>query len=328
MKTLFPSGLFQSPIVHSVALFGDTNPDALSDFTRDRGYESLVVAMVSGTLHIALRGFKIMNPPRPAKSPGSNAVYLASGINKQDGLLLQYLPANSTTSWHYHAETTERFHLLSGSAVVSTPWGFDLDFVDNCSVTVKPFTVHQVKIGPDQDALILLEMVFTSEDVGMKDHFYVDPGESLDIHSKSGYPASALSNFYSYPFTIDGVECASMEGFLQSLKERDPDEQRRICKLTGKPAKERGNALSASRTVGDPVYWLGMTFDRCSDDFQVLLDRAYQALADVPKFQAALLASSDRLLVHTIGKKQPQTTILTELELCSRLMRLRHFLRR
>lgn len=40
----------------------------------------------------------------------------------------------------------------------------------------------------------------------------------MDIGSGTGYPSAALSNFAPHSFVIDGVECASMEGFLQSLK--------------------------------------------------------------------------------------------------------------
>ena len=40
----------------------------------------------------------------------------------------------------------------------------------------------------------------------------------MDISSGNGYPAGSLSNFAPHGFIIDGVECASMEGFLQSLK--------------------------------------------------------------------------------------------------------------
>ena len=40
----------------------------------------------------------------------------------------------------------------------------------------------------------------------------------MDIGSKSGYPAGALSNFSPHPFILDGVQCNSMEGFLQGLK--------------------------------------------------------------------------------------------------------------
>lgn len=45
--------------------------------------------------------------------------------------------------------------------------------------------------------------------------------EELDIGSGKDYPSNALSNFAPHPFIIDGVECNSMEGFLQSLKFKD-----------------------------------------------------------------------------------------------------------
>lgn len=40
----------------------------------------------------------------------------------------------------------------------------------------------------------------------------------MDIGSGNGFPAANLSNFHPHSFVIDGVECNSMEGFLQSLK--------------------------------------------------------------------------------------------------------------
>lgn len=39
----------------------------------------------------------------------------------------------------------------------------------------------------------------------------------MNISSGSSYPASSLSNFAGHRFTIDDVECYSMEGFLQSF---------------------------------------------------------------------------------------------------------------
>ena len=62
----------------------------------------------------------------------------------------------------------------------------------------------------------------------------------MDIGSGNSYPSSALSNFSPHPFVLDGIECASMEGFLQSLKFKNPDMQREVCKLVGKAAKFRG----------------------------------------------------------------------------------------
>lgn len=62
----------------------------------------------------------------------------------------------------------------------------------------------------------------------------------MDIGSGNNYPSAALYNFSPHPFIIDGVECASMEGFLQSLKFKNPDMQIEVCKLVGKAAKFKG----------------------------------------------------------------------------------------
>ena len=50
----------------------------------------------------------------------------------------------------------------------------------------------------------------------------------MDIHSKGKYPANALSNFAPHLFILDGVECCSMEGFLQSLKFKNPEVQKPV----------------------------------------------------------------------------------------------------
>ena len=62
----------------------------------------------------------------------------------------------------------------------------------------------------------------------------------MDISSGTGYPASSLSNFAPHEFEIDGVKCASMEGFLQSLKFQNPEMQKYVCSLVGKAAKFKG----------------------------------------------------------------------------------------
>lgn len=64
----------------------------------------------------------------------------------------------------------------------------------------------------------------------------------MDISSGAGYPASSLSNFAPHEFEIDGVKCASMEGFLQSLKFQNPEMQKYVCSLVGKAAKFKGKS--------------------------------------------------------------------------------------
>ena len=56
-------------------------------------------------------------------------------------------------------------------------------------------------------------------------------GKAIDIWSKSAYPANVLSNLCSNGFRLDGMICGSMEGFLQSLKQKDKDKQRQIYLL-------------------------------------------------------------------------------------------------
>lgn len=46
-------------------------------------------------------------------------------------------------------------------------------------------------------------------------------GKAIDIGSKGLYPANVLSNLCGNKFEIDGFQCGSMEGFLQSLKYAD-----------------------------------------------------------------------------------------------------------
>lgn len=143
----------------------------------------------------------------------------------------------------------------------------------------------------------------------------------MNIGSGSGYPASALSNFSPYTFTVDGIECASMEGFLQSLKYSNPDMQVHVCTLVGKKAKFKGKKKNWYRD--QTLYWKGKPIPRKSDEYQALLDKAFNALAQNKKFQKALLASGQATLTHSMGKKDPRKTVLTTNEFCSRLIRIR-----
>lgn len=144
----------------------------------------------------------------------------------------------------------------------------------------------------------------------------------MDIGSGTGYPSSALSNFAPHSFVIDGVECASMEGFLQSLKFSNPDMQKEVCKLVGKAAKFKGKKKKWYRT--QTLYWQGTEIPRDSEEYQQLLDRAYDALGQNTGFQKALLATGNAILTHNIGKRKTSETVLTIQEFLSRLYRLRN----
>jgi predicted NAD-dependent protein-ADP-ribosyltransferase YbiA (DUF1768 family) len=147
----------------------------------------------------------------------------------------------------------------------------------------------------------------------------------MDIGSKKDYPSSALSNFAPHPFEIDGVKCNSMEGFLQSLKFKDPDMQEYVCTLVGFKAKSKGYGKNWWRT--QTLWWRGKEIDRHSQEYQDLLDRAYDELAKNDGFQRALLATGDAVLTHAIGKTNPHETILTQREFCGRLTKIREQLK-
>ena len=144
----------------------------------------------------------------------------------------------------------------------------------------------------------------------------------MDIGSGTGYPSDALSNFAPHPFVIDDVNCASMEGFLQSLKFSNPDMQKEVCKLVGKAAKFKGKKKKWYRT--QTLYWRGKEIARDSDEYQELLDRAFNALSKNDGFCRALLATGNATLTHSIGKNKINETVITRQEFCSRLTKIRH----
>lgn len=143
----------------------------------------------------------------------------------------------------------------------------------------------------------------------------------MDVGSKSGYPASALSNFSPHPFVIDGIQCNSMEGFLQSLKFESKEMQEYVCSLVGYAAKKKGkNKNWQEKQI---LYWRGNPIKRDSEEYQNLLNRAYNAMYENTKFKAALEASKGATLTHSIGKNKKSETVLTTQEFCSRLTYLR-----
>lgn len=144
----------------------------------------------------------------------------------------------------------------------------------------------------------------------------------MNIGSGSAYPANALSNFSPHHFTYDGVECASMEGFLQSLKFKSPEMQVEVCKLVGRAAKFKGK--NKNWKVTQTLYWKGKEIPRNSDEYQEILDGAYLAMLNQSEsFRKALIASGNSTLTHSMGKNKINETVLTIREFCGRLTKLR-----
>lgn len=147
----------------------------------------------------------------------------------------------------------------------------------------------------------------------------------MDIGSGTGYPAGALSNFAPHPFVFDGVQCNSMEGFLQGLKFSNPDMQAYVCTLVGKAAKFKGKKKKWWRD--QTLYWKGVPIARESEAYEVLIENAYNAMFLNDGFRRALAATGNATLTHSMGKNKPSETVLTEREFCRNLMRLRDLIK-
>lgn len=121
---------------------------------------------------LALRDFHMYDKNnQKAKSPNSEAIYIARSENKMDGLLLQYLPPNSKTSRHYHKHKTENYHLIAGKAKIETSVG-NQTLEHATTHTIKPEVTHQV-VTEKEPSLILLEILGDPEGLSMNDHNYV-----------------------------------------------------------------------------------------------------------------------------------------------------------
>lgn len=150
-------------------------------------------------------------------------------------------------------------------------------------------------------------------------------GLAVDIHPNGMLPENELSNYYPHRFVFDGVECASMEGFLQSLKYKEPAKQIEICGLIGRAANDRG---CENWILNQDLFWKGKQYNRHGWDYQVLLCKAYDAMCTQCKsFRQALKATVKKPLFYSLGEKDPRETVLTASEFIDMLNKLRDRLR-
>ncbi len=135
--------------------------------------------------------------------------------------------------------------------------------------------------------------------------------------------AHQLSNLCNYEFELDGIKLGSMEAFLQSIKFVTDAEKQLVYPLYGVAcfrAGQKGNAWKMTQTL----QWNGVWYQRSSNEYQQLLERAYDALCAQSKpFRQALRQSEGRELRHDFGKTNMQDSVLTRIEYIYQLYRLR-----
>ena len=145
----------------------------------------------------------------------------------------------------------------------------------------------------------------------------------IDIGSEESSIGKELSNFSEFHFYVDDIFCASMEGFLQSLKFSDPDKQVEICKLVGVKAKFKGK--KKKWYINQKLYWKGKEIERDSIEYQDLLDKAFSELYKNSSYKSLLEQTKGHVLTHSIGKVNISETVLTIDEFCIRLMAMRDY---
>ena len=151
----------------------------------------------------------------------------------------------------------------------------------------------------------------------------------MEIHQNREYPSCTLSNIAPNTFTLDGIECGSMEGLLQSLACEDIETQKKICGLDENKARFAHRKIKKDWKETQILWWQGTPMEREGIEYQSFLDEAYQAMYEQSQtFRNALDASGNALFTQKRGKDNKKETLLTRREFFTRLGILRGQLRK
>lgn len=129
--------------------------------------------------------------------------------------------------------------------------------------------------------------------------------EPLNVgYRSSDWRVRLISNFAPTPFTLDGREYASVEGFWQGLKFPDAADRRRIAALVAGAAKRAGEAAVPSETFE----YEGALYRPGTHGHWTLMERACRAkFTQHAEARRALLATCTRPLTHVM--RRDSTTI-------------------
>lgn len=135
--------------------------------------------------------------------------------------------------------------------------------------------------------------------------------------------ARMLSNFSKGRFFIDGIEMASVEGFVQGVKFPVGDTRRDITfRMAGFEAKKIGNE---AREFGyEFVWWQGKAIKYGSTEHYKLNERAIRAKFEQnSEAMVALLSTKGKKITHELGGEESSTTCLPKAVFCDILTRIR-----
>lgn len=169
---------------------------------------------------------------------------------------------------------------------------------------------------------------FNGELVEDKDQKYPEGENYLDVgYNLKNSKSKVLSNLFPLNFKMRGKKVSSIEGIMQGIKYKDKKMQNRIFKYFGIDAYHT-RACNENDFWGTngTLYWQGKPIDRHSEAYQIFIDEVFISALKNPIYKRALL-STDKYLLHHIGRDNPNETVLTRYEYELRLNSLRDFIK-
>jgi len=133
--------------------------------------------------------------------------------------------------------------------------------------------------------------------------------------------AKKLSNLYPYAFELDGIQYASMEAFIGSLRTPSLIEKQKLYQTSGMNSWYLGHNFSWYEK--QEVYCKDKAISRHSQEYDDLITAAFDALFTNEEFKQALKETGDCKLTHSVGKTAKDKTLLTRKEFIEHLNRLR-----
>lgn len=145
--------------------------------------------------------------------------------------------------------------------------------------------------------------------------------KTSDICAKGRHPEDILSNWCSNDFCFEGIQCSSMESFLQSLKYEDTELQAKVCL---EDARWLNKYDTDDWQKNQILYWKGNAIRRNSRAYKRLIYGAYEAMYIwCARFRDCLMSTTGKKLLFDSGKNDMERCVLTDKEFLFILRKLR-----
>ena len=142
----------------------------------------------------------------------------------------------------------------------------------------------------------------------------------------SGDYAKLLSNLFPYEFEFRGKKLKSIESFFQGIKFPDINMQNLVFEYSGLDSNHIKSCSDYNWKNTGIIYWQGKTIDRCSEEYDDLVDEVYISAIQNPLYRS-VLKNCTRDIIHTMGATEKNETVFTRYEFERELNCLKDFLK-